>query len=347
VSLGPLIIDLRGTSIAADERRWLASPLVGGVILFKRNFESVAQLTELVADIHAVRQPPLLVTVDQEGGRVQRLRKPFFELPPLRSLGRLYDEDRELALRTAGAWGWLMAAELRAAGIDLSFAPCVDLDRGIAEVIGDRALHADARAVSALARRFSVGAKKAGMAIVAKHFPTHSGALSDSHTEFANDSRGFGELDDDLRPYRDLIANGLPAVMVAHVSFPAIDSRPASLSPWWIKSCLRGELEFKGAVFSDDLSMTGAAVVGPVETRVQLALDAGCDLVLLCNAPDKVPPVLECLEGYVNPAAQLRATRLHGRNELDWEKLHASAEWQRASALVAPLCAVPKLTLEG
>jgi beta-N-acetylhexosaminidase len=342
-----LIIDLRGTTIAADEREWLASPLVGGVILFKRNFESVAQLRQLVADIHSIRQPPLLVTVDQEGGRVQRFRAPFYELPPLRALGRLYDEDRDAALQTAAAWGWLMAAELRAIGIDLSFAPCVDRDLGVAAVIGDRAMHAEARAVSALARRFAAGAKNAGMPIVAKHFPTHAGAHSDSHTEFATDSRSLAELDDDLRPYRDLIANGLPAIMVAHVSFPAVDSRPASLSSWWIKTQLRGELEFKGAVFSDDLSMTGAAVVGSVETRVGLALDAGCDLALLCNAPDKVPPVLEALDGYVNPAAQLRATRLHGQSGHDWEKLHESAEWHRASALVAPLCARPKLTLEG
>lgn len=347
MSLGPLIIDLRGTAIAADERAWLKSPLVGGVILFKRNFESVAQLTRLVTEIHAVREPPLLVTVDQEGGRVQRFREPFFELPALRTLGHLYDEDPDLALKTAGAFGWVMAAELRAAGVDLSFAPCVDLDRGIAQVIGDRALHSDARAVSVLARRFAAGAKRAGMVTVAKHFPTHAGVHSDSHTEFATDNRALADLDDDLRPYRELIANGLAAVMVAHVSFPAVDARPASLSSWWIKSYLRGELGFKGAVISDDLSMTGAAVVGAHETRVRLALEAGCDLVLVCNAPEKVPPVLESLQGYVSPTAQLRATRLHGRNQFDWEKLHASAEWHKASGLVAPLCARPKLTLEG
>jgi beta-N-acetylhexosaminidase len=341
------MIDLRGTAIAADEREWLASPLVGGVILFKRNFASVAQLAALVAEIHAVRQPPLLVTVDQEGGRVQRFREPFFVLPPLRALGRLFDEDRDLALKTAGACGWLMAAELRAVGVDLSFTPCVDLDRGLAEVIGDRALHREAVAVAALARKLAAGAKKAGMAITAKHFPTHAGAHSDSHTEFAVDNRVLADLDDDLKPYRDLIANGLAAVMVAHVTFPAIDARPASLSSWWIKEYLRGELEFKGAVISDDLSMVGASAVGPSAARVRLALDAGCDLVLLCNSPAEVPAVLEALDGYVNPAAQLRLTRLHGRGELTWDGVHASAEWQKARALVAPLCARPKLELEG
>jgi beta-N-acetylhexosaminidase len=341
------MISLRGTALATDEREWLESPLVGGVILFSRNFTSVEQLQSLVAEIHHVRQPPLLVTVDQEGGRVQRFREPFFRLPPLRALGRLYDEDRDLALRTAGACGWLMAAELRAVGVDMSFTPCVDLDRGLAEVIGDRALHREAATVAALARRMAAGAKKAGMPITAKHFPTHAGAHSDSHTEFAVDNRELADLEDDLKPYRDLIRNGLRAVMVAHVMFPSIDPRPASMSSWWINDYLRGELEFTGAVISDDLSMAGAAVMGSVEARVKSALEAGCDLVLLCNAPEHVPVVLESLRGYVNPTAQLRLTRLHGRGEHDWEALHASAEWQKASTLLAPLRARPKLELEG
>jgi beta-N-acetylhexosaminidase len=347
VSLGPLMIDLRGKTIAADEREWLQSPLVGGVILFTRNFESVEQLARLVAEIHAARQPPLLVTVDQEGGRVQRFREPFFRLPPLRALGRLYDEERELALRAVAACGWLMAAELRAVGIDLSFAPCVDLDRGLSKVIGDRALHPEGAVVAVLARRFAAGAKKAGMAITAKHFPTHAGAHSDSHTEFAVDNRELVELDQDLKPYRDLIANNLAAVMVAHVCFPAVDSRPASLSSRWISEHLRGELGFKGAVISDDLSMTGASIAGTPADRVRLALEAGCDLVLLCNAPEQIPGVLDSLKGYVNPSAQLRLTRLHGRGDIDWESLHASADWQKASALVASLEKRPKLTLEG
>jgi beta-N-acetylhexosaminidase len=250
-------------------------------------------------------------------------------------------------LRTAGACGWLMAAELRAVGIDMSFSPCVDLDRGLADVIGDRALHSEAAVVSALARRFAAGARKAGMAITAKHFPTHAGAHTDSHTEFAVDKRELADLDEDLKPYRDLIANKLAAVMVAHVSFPAVDSRPASMSSWWISGYLRRELEFKGAVVSDDMSMTGASVVGSSAERVRLALEAGCDLVLLCNAPEQVPGVLDSLKGYVNPIAQLRLTRLHGRGDTNWESLHASADWQKASALVASLHTRPKLTLEG
>jgi beta-N-acetylhexosaminidase len=347
VSLGPLMIDLKGTAIDAEEREWLRSPLVGGVILFKRNYESREQIAELVADIHAVRQPPLLVTVDHEGGRVQRFGAPFFKLPPLRLLGHVYDEDAALGLRTAAAFGWMMAAELRAVGVDMSFAPVVDLDLGLAAVIGDRAFHSDARVVAALAERFAAGARRAGMAITAKHFPSHAGARSDSHTEFAVDRRTYDEIANDLVPYRKLIANGLQAVMMAHVSFPQIDPTPASLSEWWIRRQLRERLGFTGAVVSDDLSMVGASVVGPVPERARRALEAGCDLVLLCNAPADIPATLESLEGYVNPSSQLRLTRLHGRGGMSWDALRESKEWRKAHDLLQPLCERPKLTLEG
>lgn len=347
MSLGPLMIDLRGTALGADEREWLRSPLVGGVILFSRNFADRRQLEELVAEIHAVRQPPLLVAVDQEGGRVQRFREPFLRLPPLRSLGHLYDEDPARGLRAAGALGWAMAAELRAVGIDLSFTPCVDLDRGLAAVIGDRALHDDAAVVARLAVRIADGAKRAGMMATAKHFPTHAGARGDSHTELAVDRREYAELLDDLVPYRRLIDWGLQSVMVAHVSFPQLDPAPASLSPWWIDGQLRGELGFSGAVISDDVSMAGCAGGTTVE-RVRRALAAGCDLVLLCNAPAEIPAVLEDLRDYVNPLGQLRLTRLHGRGRpLGWDALHASAAWSEAVRLLEPLCSRPTLELRG
>ena len=347
MSLGSLMIDLRSTAMAADERKWLESPLVGGVILFTRNFASREQLTELVAELHSIRTPPLLVTVDHEGGRVQRFREPFFRLPPFRALGRLYDEDPQGALKVAGAFGWLMAAELRSVGIDMSFTPCVDRDLGLSEVIGDRALHADARAVAALARRIIGGAKRAGMASTAKHFPTHAGARSDSHTDVAVDRRELADLADDLLPYRDLIANGLPAIMVAHVSFPALDETPASLSSLWINAQLREALGFAGAVITDDVSMAGASVGGSVAARARRALDAGCDLVLLCNSPNEVPGTLEALDGYVNPSAQLRLSRLHGRGGVGWAELHESSDWRKAQAAVGPLCARPTLELQG
>ena len=347
MSLGPLMIDLRGTTLEPDEREWLESPLVGGVILFTRNFASVEQLAALVADIHAVRQPPLLVTVDHEGGRVQRFREPFFRLPPLRALGRLYDEDRELALRTAGACGWLMAAELRAVGVDLSFTPCVDLDLGLADVIGDRALHREAAAVAALARRFAAGAKKAGMAITAKHFPTHAGAHSDSHTEFAVDNRELADLDDDLKPYRDLIRNGLPR---HHGRARELSGRrraarePVELVDQSLlarRARVQGRRDLRrlehGRSRRRRLRRDARAARARGRLRSRAALQrAGAGA-----------PVLESLHGYVNPTAQLRLTRLHGGGELAWEGLHASAEWQKASALVAPLRARPKLKLEG
>jgi beta-N-acetylhexosaminidase len=347
VSLGPLMIDLKGHSVDSEEREWLASPAVGGVILFRRNYADRRQIADLVTEIHAVRGPPLLVAVDHEGGRVQRFREEFFALPPLRTLGHLYDEDQEAALKAAAAFGWIAGSELRAVGIDLGFSPVVDRDLGLAEVIGDRALHSDARVVAELAGRFAAGAKRAGMEITAKHFPTHAGAVSDSHTERAVDRRELAQLDDDLLPYRKLIANGLHSIMVAHVSFPAVDPAPASVSSWWVKGMLRQQLGFTGAVIADDMSMAGAAVVGSVGERVRAALDAGCDLVLLCNAPNDVPRAIEALEDYVNPSAQLRLTRLHGRGGSEWEALHASPEWERAQAVVAALRARPELELRG
>jgi beta-N-acetylhexosaminidase len=347
MSLGPLMIDLRGTSLAADEREWLRSPLVAGVILFTRNYRDREQLGALVAEIHAVREPPLLVTVDHEGGRVQRFRDGFSRLPPMRALGRLYDENPTAGLEAATSFGWVMAAELRAVGIDMSFAPVLDRDLGLADVIGDRAIHSDAEAVAAIAIKFASGVKRAGMAICGKHFPTHAGARSDTHTELAIDRRAYDELDDDLSPYRRLIANGMQAVMVSHVTFPAVDQLPASQSRVWIERELRGELGFTGAVISDDLSMTGASVAGGVPARVRRALEAGCDLALLCNAPEQVPPALEALKGYVNPPAQLRLARLHGRGDGDWATLTASREWQNACAAVAPLCGRPDLELRG
>ena len=240
-----------------------------------------------------------------------------------------------------------MAAELRAVNIDMSFAPVVDLDRGLAAVIGDRALHGNAEVVARLALQFNEGAQDAGMAITAKHFPTHAGATSDSHTEIATDRREYAELFEDLRPYRTLIEAGLQAVMVAHVIFPALDPLPASLSRWWITNQLRGELAFRGAIISDDVSMAGAAGIGDLAARVSRALDAGCDLVLVCNVPDEIPALLDTFRAYVNPASQLRLMRLRGRERREWEQVHETSEWRQARRLVASLGARPKLKLEG
>jgi len=347
MSLGPLMIDLRGASLSADEADWLAEPAVGGVILFTRNFVDLDQLRELIAAIRAVREPELLIAVDQEGGRVQRFREPFTRLPAMRTIGHLYDAQPERALRAAREIGWLLAAELRSLDIDLSFAPVVDIDRGLADVIGDRAFHRESDVVARLAIESTAGMKDAGMAAVAKHFPTHAGAIADSHTSMAVDNRDFTALLDDIDPYRRLIAAGLHGIMAAHVRFPRADSAPASFSSWWLRDQLRGELGFHGAVFSDDLAMLGAAVAPSAAERAVIALEAGCDVVLLCNSPADVPETIERLSGWVHPASQLRLMRLRGERHTEWATLRASQRWQAARQLVDGLLAQPTLELEG
>ena len=219
------------------------------MILFTRNFESIEQLERLVADIRAARTPPLLVTVDHEGGRVQRFRKGFTVLPPMRTIGREYDLDPAAGRQLARQCGWLMAAELLAVAIDMSFAPCVDLDYGVSSVIGDRAFHRDPQVVAELAIAFCGGMREAGMAATAKHFPGHGAVVPDSHVAIPVDRRALADLDEDLYPYRRLIANGLPAVMAAHVIFEQVDDLPAGFSSRWIQQQLRGDLGFDGAHF--------------------------------------------------------------------------------------------------
>jgi beta-N-acetylhexosaminidase len=347
MTLGPLMIDLQGTELSADEAQWLREPAVGGVILFARNYQDVEQLQRLVESIRALRSPGLLIAVDQEGGRVQRLKDPFSRLPAMRSLGHEYDLNPQHGLRLARDFGWLMAAELRAVDIDLSFAPVVDADRGLSEVIGDRALHSDAEIVARLAGEFLVGARQAGMAVVAKHFPTHAGAVADSHTAMAVDPRDYSGLLDDLLPYRRMTVSGLHGVMAAHVSFPSVDPLPASFSSWWLKDQLRRDIGFGGAVFSDDLAMAGAQIAETCAERAVLALDAGCDMVLLCNRPEEIPATIARLEGMTSPSSQLHLVRLRGEARQPWDELRSSARWRAAHDAVASLGAIPTLTLEG
>jgi beta-N-acetylhexosaminidase len=348
MSLGPLMIDLVGTALAPEERELLRHPLVGGVILFARNYVDPQRLTALVADIHAERSPPLIVAVDQEGGRVQRFRTGFSLIPPPRRIGHEFDLDPRGGLTLSRTMGWLMAAELRAHGVDISFAPCVDLDLGLSEVIGDRAFHASSDAVSQLAGAWMLGMREAGMPATAKHFPGHAAVTADSHLTLPIDRRPLEDLGPDLSPYRRLIANGLPSVMVAHLLFPAVDSAPTSLSARWIRDVLRGELRFQGVVFSDDLSMGGAAAAyGDVVTRARQALSAGCDMLPVCNNRPGVIELLAGLKIEPQPASSLRLVRLHGRaNPASRVALEASAEWARARELLARATAAPPLTLD-
>lgn len=347
VTLGPLMVDVAGTELTADDRRVLAHPLVGAVILFTRNFESYTQLEQLVAEIRAVRRPSLLVAVDHEGGRVQRFRRDFTVLPPQRAIGRAYDVDPEAGRRLAWQCGWLLAAELRAAGIDMSFAPCIDLDYGVSEVIGDRAYHRDPEVVSRLAIACMQGMRTAGMAATAKHFPGHGAVVADSHKALPVDRRPLVELADDLLPYRRLIANGLSSIMVAHVLFPEIDEAPAGFSARWIQQELRWGLGFTGAVFSDDLSMGGAAFAGTVPERARRALDAGCDLLPICNDRESVLATLEELAGTADPLSQVRLARLHGKTAPARDALQKTVQWLECRAAVDHCRDAPSLQLNA
>lgn len=313
MSLGRVIVDVAGTELSAQERELLCHPEVGGMILFSRNFESRQQLRALTASIRALRRPELLITVDHEGGRVQRFRNGYTRLPSMRALGAAYAADRAQGLALARAEGHVLAAELLEDGVDLSFTPVLDLDFDRSAVIGDRAFSADPGVIAALAGALMEGLAAAGMASVGKHFPGHGWAEADSHVAIPVDERAREEIETlDLAPYRVLIPAGLTAVMPAHVIYPQVDDRPAGFSPVWLKQILRGALGFDGLIFSDDLTMEGASVAGGVIDRARAALEAGCDMVLVCNRPDMA---WELVEGYrAGPVDPARIERLRGRS---------------------------------
>jgi len=345
MTLGPLMIDLEGTVLQPLERELLQHPLVGSVILFARNYDDPAQLQQLVADVHSVRSPALIVGVDHEGGRVQRFREGFSCLPPARRIGHEYDASKQGGLTLARELGWLMAAELRDVGVDLSFAPCVDLDFGVSEVIGDRSFHADAGVVGELAVAYMHGMRAAGMVATAKHFPGHGAVVADSHHALPIDRRSLADLEPDIRPYRVLIENGLAGVMVAHVLYPEIDDVPASVSRRWIRGYLRNELRFRGVVFADDLSMAGAAAVGGIIERAERALAAGCDVLPVCNHRESVIALLEGWKPEDDAAAALRRIRPRGKGAVPKDKLRKSTEWLAAQRALERCAAPPDLKL--
>ena len=314
MTIGPLMIDLAGTEISPQERAWLEHSAVGGVILFTRNYTDKSQFKDLIAEIHVIKAPRLLVAIDQEGGRVQRLREGFTAFPPLRNLGHAFDQDAATAVHLSHLFAQQLACELREIGIDLSFAPVVDIDYGLSVVIGDRAFHSDIDALSRLAISFQSGLREGGMESVAKHFPGHGGVQADTHTKVSIDTRLEAEIwNADIVPFQRLIANELAGVMSSHVIYQAVDSKPASLSPIWLKKILRQQLSFQGVIFSDDLSMQGALAQGSIEFRLEQALEAGSDMLLICNRPQDVPAALDYLNDYNMPASQLRLARYHGR----------------------------------
>lgn len=349
MTFGPVMLDLRGPVLAADECELLRHPAAGGVILFSRNFESIPQLEALVQAIHALREPQLLVAVDHEGGRVQRFHGEFTRLPACACLGREYDRDRRRGQALAERAGWLMAAELRATGIDFSFAPVLDLNKGISEVIGDRAFHRRPDAVMDLARRYIDGMARAGMAAVGKHFPGHGSVSADSHHEVPVDDRRFEDIMmEDLRVFENLVQHNLAGMMPAHVIYSTIDSRPAGFSRFWLQNILRGQLGFQGAIFSDDLAMAGAAVAGDMVARAGAALAAGCDMLLVCNDQAGAAEVLEAVGKPAEPATQARLMRMHGRRRTPaFQELRQLEQWRSVAAEITALETMPELDLDN
>lgn len=313
-ALGPLMVDVAGLSLTPAETVRLQNPAVGGVILFARNFESTAQLTQLTSEIRALRHPHLLIAVDQEGGRVQRFRTDgFVHLPPMGRLGALFLSDRQAGLEAAKSLGWLMATQLRMAGVDLSFAPVLDLQRGVSGVIGDRAFAHDPAAIIALSIAWTLGMKEAGMAAVGKHFPGHGSIAEDSHIAHPVDPRSLATIErEDLRPFIALIERYIPALMLAHVVYPQIDAVPAGFSKVWVNTLLRQRWKYQGALFTDDLTMTAASTVGDITARVDTALSAGCDMALICNHPAWVDEVIAQRKFNQDPLREIRLTHLMG-----------------------------------
>ena len=312
-SPGPVIVDIAGTELIVDDIARLSHPLVGGVILFARNFESRAQVTALCRQIRALRRPPLLICVDHEGGRVQRFRKGFSQIAPMRELGELWDRDVLAACKKATEVGQIIGEELREVGVDLSFTPVLDLDHGFSAVIGDRAFHRDPRVVTLLTKSLMHGLLLSGMANCGKHFPGHGYAKADSHHELPIDDRDLATiLADDAAPYAWL-GDALTAVMPAHVVYSNVDPLPAGFSKRWLQTILRRRLGFRGMIFSDDLTMEGAAVAGDIVQRANAAFEAGCDMVLVCNRPDLADQLLASLHWKADRHFSERFSRMRPR----------------------------------
>jgi len=331
---GPILCDLAGPTLSAMEQEILTHPLVGGIILFARNYQSPAQLLDLVRQIRLLK-PAALITVDQEGGRVQRFKQDFSALPCLRKLGELYDGSELSIAHTLSLTeqlGELMAMEVLALGVDISFAPVVDLDKNLSTVIGNRAFHGQPEVVAELALAYVKGMHQAGMAATAKHFPGHGAVVADSHNTLPYDRRSINEINHDWLPFRQLMRNGLEAIMTAHIVFEQLDGVPVTFSHYWLQTVLRQQLGFQGVVISDDLTMHATQIMGDLPTRAQRALAAGCDMLLICNDPIGLQQVLHQLQDTRDIAARRRIFRLYAKvNRPEWETLEQSSAWQRAT----------------
>lgn len=333
---GPVMVDVEGLTLTEQEKQRLQHPLVGGVILFARNFENREQLQRLCAEVRQLRQPALLIAVDHEGGRVQRFKSDgFTHLPAMRELGQIWESDPSLAVKLANAIGYILATELRACGVDLSFTPVLDLDYECSAVIGNRAFHSKPQTVARLAEALAHGLQQAGMAACGKHFPGHGAVEADSHHEIPVDNRDLETiLDNDAAPYGWLGGTVIQSVMPAHVIYPQVDDKPAGFSSYWIQRILRQALAYNGMVFSDDLTMEGATVAGDILARAQAALAAGCDMVLVCNRPDLADELLARLQWTMSAESLQRLNHLHPIDPaLDWDALQSDEHYQQAQQL--------------
>jgi len=326
VCYGPLMLDLAGTNLLPAERLLLANPYVGGVILFSRNIKSSQQVISLVADIRSCSDH-LLIAVDQEGGRVQRLKKGFSRIPPMQVLGDWVEADSISGLALAKDIGWLMASEVIACGLDISFAPVLDVDRNHSSIIGDRAFSDNAEQVVLVAEAFIKGMNEAGMAATGKHFPGHGGVVADSHLEAPIDQRSMSEIQErDLKPF-ELLKHLLGGVMPAHITFPKIDASSVGFSRFWLQQVLRKKIGFESVIFSDDLTMKGADVAGGYIQKANMALNAGCDMILVCNCPEGAREVLAHLQKIEMKGCEKIAT-MRAQQVIDWDHLISSSRYQ-------------------
>ncbi len=326
-AIGPVMIDVEGFTLTTAEKQKINHPNTGAVILFSRNYSSPEQIEKLITEIRDARNGNILIAVDQEGGRVQRFQTGFTRLPP----ASRYAKSPKLAESA----GWLMAAELLAVGVDFSFAPVLDIDCGVSEIIGNRSFSQDSTLATQLASHFRKGMNKAGMAATGKHFPGHGAVALDSHLTLPVDDRDLNSIrTKDIQPFKQLITEGLEAIMPAHVVYPEVDSLPAGFSAKWIQDILRTELNFTGVVFSDDLSMEGAASIGDFSQRAKLAMDAGCDMVLVCNNPTAAEEVLASIPLSNNPLREQRLNTMLGKPQLSRAQLMQSEKWLHISTQI-------------
>lgn len=333
MAIAPVMIDLEGLELSREESELLMHPLCGGIILFSRNYESLVQLSLLIQAVRKATDNDLLIAVDHEGGRVQRFRSEFTELPAVARLA-----ESQNPIQNAFSHGWLMAAEVRAMDIDFSFAPVLDINYGISGVIGDRSFNRDTKVISHLASEYIKGMREAGMASTGKHFPGHGAVVEDSHHEIPVDRRSKEQIwQEDIIPFSDLIKQGLDAVMPAHVIYEALDDKPAGFSSYWLKQILRDELQFDGVIFSDDLSMEGASVAGGFANRAEAAIDAGCDMVLVCNHREGAIDVLDNARINQTEESAVRLQRMKGEPFMNRSALLDSKRWAETANEITQL----------